>query len=81
MKAGSQHMSVQRIEAALLKVAALMECDPAFTPIFERLEAELQAARQVSLGKTEAQSRAAQFIQSAKARSNSATWPSDAPLP
>jgi len=33
-----------RLEAALVKVAALVVEDPAFAPIFERLEADLAAA-------------------------------------
>lgn len=39
-------ITVARLEAALLKVAMLMEHQPRFTPIFERLEAELAAAQE-----------------------------------
>ena len=46
-----------RLEAALLKVAALLDGDPAFGPVFERLEVELEAARRAQEG-TDAQRRA-----------------------
>lgn len=39
-------ITVARLEEALLQVAVLMEHQPAFTPIFVRLEAELAAARE-----------------------------------
>lgn len=75
-------LTVQRIEAALLKVAALVERDPAFTPIFERLESELESARLAEGGRTDAQRRAALLLsQKANGRSSPATCSSDAPLP
>lgn len=55
-------VSIERIEAALLKVAALVERDPAFSPVFERLEAELEAARQADSQRTAAQERAARLL-------------------
>lgn len=62
-------VTIERIEATLIKVAALMERDPAFTPVFERFESELDAARQTSTKATKAQSWAALILHSAKARS------------
>lgn len=50
-------MSIQRIEAAFLKAAALVERDPAFSPVFERLKAELATARALDTGETEVQRR------------------------
>lgn len=55
-------VSTQRIEAALFKVAALVERDPAFTPVFERLEAELEAAQRAQSGRSAAQERAARLL-------------------
>ena len=75
-------VSIQRIEAALLKVAALVERDPAFSPVFERLEAELAKARALDSGETEAQRRARALLsQKAKPATNSARCSSDAPAP
>jgi hypothetical protein len=36
--ASDRNMSLERLEAALLKVAHLVARDPAFAPIFERLK-------------------------------------------
>jgi len=74
-------ITIKRIEAALLKVAALIERDPAFSPIFVRLEDELESARVAQSGMTDAQRRAARYLQSANARSKRATCSSAAPLP
>lgn len=40
----SESLGIVRLEAALLKVAVLVAEDPAFAPVFERLEAELDMA-------------------------------------
>lgn len=64
-------VSIERIEAALFKVAALVDRDPAFAPVFERLEAELDAATKAASGKSAAQARAALLLaQRAKGFSN-----------
>ena len=55
-------VSVERIEAALLKVAYLVASDPAFTPIFERLEAELDLARKEAKAMNAAQQRAKSLL-------------------
>jgi len=55
-------VSVERLKAALLKVAYLVARDPAFTPIFERLEAELALARKEFKAMTEAQQRAKSLL-------------------
>jgi hypothetical protein len=71
-----------RIEAALLKVAMLVADDPAFTPIFERLEAELDAAAKEERRLSEAQHRARALLpQKAMRAISSAICSSDAPLP
>jgi hypothetical protein len=71
-----------RIEAALLKVAMLVAEDPAYAPIFERLEAELAAAAQEERRLSEAQQRArALLAQKAIPATSSAICSSDAPLP
>lgn len=78
----AQLVDTARIEAALLKVAALVSDDPAFAPIFERLEAELAAAVKKEKRLSEAQSRArALLAQKAMRATSSATCSSDAPLP
>ena len=70
-----------RLEAALMKVAALLDRDPAFGPVFERLEAELEAARRAQEG-TDAQRRARALLdQRASRASSSALRSKDAPLP
>ena len=53
-----------RIEAALQLVAILMDDNPAYLPIFQRLEAELQTARVSS----SALARARALAQMARAR-------------
>lgn len=71
-----------RIEAALLKVAMLVAEDPAYTPIFERLEAELDAAAKEARRLSGAQRRArALLAQEAMPATSLATCSSDAPLP
>lgn len=71
-----------RIDAALMKVAALVAEDPAFAPIFERLKAELAAAVKKEKRLSEAQRRArALLAQKAMRATSSATCSSDASLP
>ncbi|ABD56439.1 hypothetical protein Jann_3522 [Jannaschia sp. CCS1] len=78
----SETLDAARIEAALMKVAALVAEDPAFAPIFERLEAELTAYVQDEMRLNEAQRRArALLAQKAMRATSSATCSSDAPLP
>lgn len=75
-------VSIHRIETALLKVALLVGQDPAFSPVFERLEAELAKARALDSGETEVQRRArALLAQRAKPATSLATCSSEAPLP
>lgn len=75
-------VSVERLEAALLKVAHLVARDPAFTPIFERLEAELELARKEAKAMTAAQQRAKSLLdQKARPARSSALRAKDAPLP
>ena len=64
-----------------MKVAGLIAEDPAFAPIFERLEAELAAAVKKEERLSEAQRRArALLAQKAMRATSSATCSSDAPL-
>ena len=78
----AQPVDAGRIEAALMKVAALVADDPAFAPVFERLEAELAAAVKEEKRLSEAQRRArALLAQKAMRATSSATCSSDAPLP
>ena len=78
----AQPVDAARIEAALMKVAALVADDPAFAPVFERLEAELAAAVKKEKRLSEAQRRArALLAQKAMRATSSATCSSDAPLP
>jgi hypothetical protein len=75
-------VSVERIEAALLKVAAMLDRDPAVEPVFLRLEAELAKAQEAESGATETQRRArALLAQRARPAISLATCASDAPLP
>lgn len=77
-----RRVSIERLEAALLKVAHLIARDPAFTPIFERLEAELASAREEARVMTETQQRARSLLdQKAKPARSSALRAKDAPLP
>ena len=55
-------VSIERLEEALLKVACLVSRDPAFTPVFERLERELADACQNVERWTEAQQRAKNLL-------------------
>lgn len=78
----SRTADAARIKAALMKVSKLVVEDAAFTPIFERLEAELATAVKEETRLTEAQRRArALLAQKAIPRTNSATRSKDAPLP
>lgn len=71
-----------RVEEALVKVSKLVVEDAAFTPIFERLEAELAAAVKEETRLSEAQRRARAFLgHKAMPRTNSARCSNDAPLP
>jgi hypothetical protein len=66
----------------LYKVAVLMESDPALAPVFERLESELEQARQSAGGQSAAQHRAAALLaQRANGSSKAKACSSDAPLP
>lgn len=65
-----------------MKVAMLVAEDPAFAPIFERLEAELAATVKKEEQLSEAQRRArALLAQKAMRATSSATCSKDAPLP
>lgn len=78
----AQSVDAARIEAALVKVAALVVYDPAFAPVFERLEAELAAAVKEENRMSEAQRRArALLAQKAMRATSLATCSNDAPLP
>lgn len=59
--------SVERIEAALLDVADLFARDPAFAPIFTRLEAELAEARARQVSTDDARSRALALLSGQRA--------------
>ena len=59
-----QVIDADRIEAALELVAILMDDNPAYLPIFQRLEAELETARVSS----SALARARALAQKARAR-------------
>ena len=59
-----QVIDVERIEAALELVAILMDDNPAYLPIFQRLEAELETAKVSS----SALARARALAQKARAR-------------
>lgn len=75
-------VDAERIEAALLKVAVLVAQDPAFAPVFERLEAELAMALTEEKRLTKAQRRARTLLaQKAMRATSSATCSSDAPFP
>ena len=75
-------VSVERLEAATIKVAKLVARDPAFGPVFDRLEAELSVARESVSRVTKTQQRAEAFLaQIAKPRSSSALCSNVAPLP
>nr|WP_317054708.1 hypothetical protein [Roseovarius sp. W115] len=78
----SRTVDAARIEAALMKVSKLVVQDAAFTPIFERLEAELAAAVKEETRLTQVQRRAHALLgQKAIRATSSATCSSDAPLP
>ena len=65
-----------------MKVAKLVAEDPAFAPVFERLEADLAAAVKKERRLSEAQRRArALLAQKAMRETSSATCSSDAPMP
>ena len=78
----TQTVDPARLEAALLKVALLVAEDAAFTPIFERLEAELTAIRDADARLSQAQQRARTLLaQNAIPLTSSARCARDAPLP
>lgn len=78
----TQSVDTARLEAALEKVALLVTQDPAFAPVFERLEQELAAAVKEQKRLSEAQRRARVLLaQKAMRATSSATCSSDAPLP
>ncbi len=78
----AQPVDTERVEAALLKVATLVVEDPAFVPVFERLEADLAAAVKEKQCLSQAQRRArALLAQEAMRAMSSATCSSDAPMP
>jgi hypothetical protein len=80
--APGHRVSIERLEAALLKLAHLVARDPAFTPIFERLETELDLARKKVKAMTEAQQRAKSLLdQKARPARSSAFRDKDAPFP
>jgi len=60
--ASGRSVSIDRLEAVLLKVAHLVARDPAFTPIFERLEAELAKANEIEDNLSDAQQRARDLL-------------------
>ncbi|SIT16549.1 hypothetical protein SAMN05421759_12419 [Roseivivax lentus] len=65
-----------------MKVALLVTQEPAFAPVFERLEAELAAAVKRERRLSESQHRArALLAQKAMRATSVATCSSDAPLP
>ncbi len=73
---------LDRLRAALLTVAALMDDNPVYTPIFERLEQEIEIETAAQAGQTKAQVRArALLAQSATGTSNSLNISSDPPSP
>lgn len=79
---GATPISVERIERALLKVAAMLEVDAGVAPVFERLEAELTEARARESGETDVQRRArALLAQRARPASKSRTCSNVAPAP
>ena len=65
-----------------MKIAVLVAEDPAFAPVFERLEAELTAAvkKEKRLSEVERPARAL-LAQKAMQATSAATCSSDAPLP
>ncbi|MCF2872884.1 hypothetical protein L0664_17590 [Octadecabacter sp. G9-8] len=82
LAASSGVISADQIEAALLKVAMLVARDPAFAPVFERLEAELTKAKDAELGALDVQRRARALLDhSAMPRIKVARCSKVAPLP
>lgn len=78
----SRTVDAARIKVALVKVSKIVVENAAFTPVFERLEAELAAAMKEETRLNYAQRRArALLAQKAIPRTNSATCSKDAPLP
>jgi len=77
MAAAASAPTRERIEAALRRVAMLVEDDPAFIPVFERLEVILAEAGQDE----PARRRAAALLQNATGARSEATCSSDAPAP
>lgn len=78
----NSHVTADRIERALVKVAKLVAVDPAFTPVFERLERDLAEARRAEAVVSDAQRRARLLLaQKAKGSSKAAKCSKDAPAP
>lgn len=73
---------LERLQAALGTIAQLVLEDPAYTPIFERLEAELEIETAAQAGLTAAQSRARALLrQRATGTKTSLSISSDPPSP
>lgn len=78
----SEPVGIARLEAALWKVAVLVAEDPAFAPVFERLEAELAMAVREEASLSEALARARALpSQKAMRATSSATCSREAPMP
>ncbi|MEM1235465.1 MAG: helix-turn-helix domain-containing protein [Pseudomonadota bacterium] len=79
----AQPVDAERIEAALVKVAALVTSDPAFAPVFERLEAVLSRQAMALLGdarlSTEAIAALLNFHDSASFRRSFKRWTGQTP--
>ena len=74
--------TLEDIQAALYRVAVLVEDDPSFAPVFERLDSELKEAKARRRREREAQSRANELLFHKLVRDRrAATCSSDAPAP
>lgn len=73
---------LDRLRAALETVALLVIEDPVYTPIFERLEAEIKIETAAQAGQSAAQARARALLgQRATGARTSLSIPSDPPSP
>lgn len=63
---------LERLHAALETVARLMIGDPVYTPIFERLEREIEIETAAQVGETAAQARARTLLRQRDTGSSSA---------
>lgn len=73
---------LERLHAAIEIVAELMLADPAYTPIFERLEKEIKIEAAAQVVQTEAQARARALLrQRAMGSIKTQSISSDAPSP